>query len=62
MDQEHLAYQHCDNCFPRISDFARGQALMDQLHQTDGCPPLDRIATIFLTQKATKEQLDKAAA
>jgi hypothetical protein len=44
MDQEHLAYQRCDNCFPRIDDFARGQELMDQLHQTDWCQQFDRIA------------------
>lgn len=44
MDQERLAYQRCDNCFPRISDFARGQELMDQLHQTDWCQQFDRIA------------------
>lgn len=44
MDQEHLAYQRCDNCFPWISDFARGQELMDQLHRTNWCQQFDRIA------------------
>ncbi len=44
MDQEHVAYQRCDNCFPWISDFARGQALMDQLHRTDWCAQFGRIA------------------
>jgi len=44
MDQEHLAYRRCDNCFPWIADFARAQALMDQLHSTDWCRQFDRIA------------------
>ncbi len=44
MDQEHLAYRRDDNCFPWIADFARAQALMDQLHQTDWCQQFDRIA------------------
>jgi len=49
MDQEHLAYRRCDNCFPWIADFARAQALMDQLHRTDWCRQFDRIAR-FLNQ------------
>jgi len=44
MDQEHLAYRRCDNCFPWIADFARAQALMDQLHSADWCRQFDRIA------------------
>jgi hypothetical protein len=44
MDQEYLAYRRCDNCFPGIADFARAQALMDQLHSTDWCQQFDRIA------------------
>jgi hypothetical protein len=44
MDQEHLAYRRCDNCFPWIADFRRAQDLMDQLHSTDWCRQFGRIA------------------
>ena len=44
MDREQLAYRRCDNCFPWIADFARAQALMDQLHSTDWCEQFGRIA------------------
>jgi hypothetical protein len=44
MDQEHLAYRRCDNCFPWIADFRRAQDLMDQLHQTDWCRQFGRVA------------------
>lgn len=44
MDREGLAYQRCDNCFPWIADFGRGQALMDQMQRTDWCGHLNRIA------------------
>ena len=44
MDQEHLAYRRCDNCFPWIADSARAQALMDQLPTTDWVGQFDRIA------------------
>jgi len=44
LDQEGLAYRRCDNCFPWITDFSRGQELMDQLHQTDWRRQFNRIA------------------
>jgi len=44
MDRDGLAYQRCDNCFPWIADFARGQALMDQMQTTRWCGHLNRIA------------------
>ena len=44
MDQEGLAYQRHDNCFPWIADFGRAQELMDQLHATDWRRQFGRIA------------------
>jgi hypothetical protein len=44
MDQEHVAYRRCDNCFPWIADFPRAQDVMDQLHSTDWCQQFGRIA------------------
>ncbi len=44
MDQEGLVYRRCNNCFPWIADFSRGQELMDQLHKTDWRGHFNRIA------------------
>lgn len=44
MDRAGIGYERRDNCFARISDGARAQALMDQMHDMNWPEALERVA------------------
>lgn len=43
LDRKGIGYVKRDNCFPRIDDLPRAQAILDRLHRRRWAPTLDRI-------------------